>query len=162
LLNIINELREEISRIDDFIRGMWQLNYDQHKTGSFYRNIEPVVTNNLKFSNTNRRKETMITRLRLGKCWLNKYLLDIKRHPTGLCDACRDSETIEHFIINCKHSDLPEKLKYTCHLQNSPVNLAFILSNPQTIDIIFTHVNNLREIYKSYSLTARTLIIVVM
>ena len=38
-------------------------------------------------------------RMRLGKCSLNKYLHDIKRHPDGLCEKCPVPETIQHLLL---------------------------------------------------------------
>jgi hypothetical protein len=54
----------------------------------------------------NRRKETIITRLRLGKCLLNMYLFRIGRHNTGLCDICLQPETVQHFLLECKGSKI--------------------------------------------------------
>lgn len=40
-------------------------------------------------------------RLRLGHTGLNYTLYRIGKHPTGLCDECGVSETVEHVLIMC-------------------------------------------------------------
>ncbi len=44
----------------------------------------------------------MMTRLSLGHCSLNKTLKMIGNHQTGLCEGCRDEESVEHIIMTCK------------------------------------------------------------
>jgi len=49
-----------------------------------------------------RREETVMTRLRLGHCALNKSLKLIGKHETGLCEWCQEVESVEHIIIRCR------------------------------------------------------------
>ena len=105
------EIKEEYGDIEKYCINIWQNEYTASATGQIYREIEPVVGTQVKFTSTNRQKENTLTRLRLGKCKLNKYLFDIKRHPDSNCGNCGVPETIEHILLNCKYNCYPEKLK---------------------------------------------------
>ncbi len=50
----------------------------------------------------NRREEAVMTRLRLGHCSLNTTLKIIGNHQTGLCEGCREEESVDHIIMTCK------------------------------------------------------------
>ena len=66
------ETKEEFANVDDYIMRLWQEEYSASKTGSYYRVLEPQVSNKTKYVTSHRKKENVITRLRLGKCSLNK------------------------------------------------------------------------------------------
>jgi hypothetical protein len=76
------EIKEEFVNIDEYTRRLWQDEYDASKSGSNYRALEPQVSFKAKYTATNRKKENVTTRLKLGKCSLNKYLHDISVIPT--------------------------------------------------------------------------------
>ena len=73
-------------------------------TGAAYRALEPLVSGRIKFTDKSRKKEIKITRLRLGKCKLNKYMHEIKAHPDGLCASCQVPQSIEHILLDCTAS----------------------------------------------------------
>jgi len=98
--------REILDKIISHIDTEWQTAYNRSTTGHFYKLLEPTVSRRVKFTNTNRNKETTITRLKLGKCCLNSYLHRINRHPTGLCQHCNIPETVEHFLLHCPQSNI--------------------------------------------------------
>ena len=99
--------RQDInSIIDRTIEAEWQQQYNTSPTAAIYKTIEPTISRKLKYTDSNRRKETTITRLRLGKCLLNCYLHRINRHQTGLCDHCKVPETITHFLLDCQHANI--------------------------------------------------------
>ncbi len=50
----------------------------------------------------NRREDAVMTMLRLGHGSLNNTLKMMGKHQTGLCEGCREEESVEHIIINCK------------------------------------------------------------
>ena len=93
------ELKEEYVNINEYCQKLWQEEYNASNTGQAYRTLEPLVSNKVKFTSTNQNKERVLTRLRLGKCSLKKYLFDIKCHIDGLCTTCRIPEIIEHFLL---------------------------------------------------------------
>lgn len=56
-----------------------------------------------------RYEENMITRLRLGHTRLNSTLHLIGKNPTGLCEACEVSETVEHVVMHCRRYKVERK-----------------------------------------------------
>ena len=139
------ELKEAYSLADSIITVKWQSQWDSTEKGRLYHLIEPVVSNKIKYSNTNRDKETTITRLRLGKCYLNHYLHQISVHSTGLCEQCHSGqpESIEHFMFICKsNNELIEKLTAACKMLKKPLAVETILNNNKIIDIIYTYIKS--------------------
>ena len=53
---------------------LWQQKWNTCVTESFYRQLVPTVSNNIKYTNAVRRKSVVATRLKLGKCKLISYL----------------------------------------------------------------------------------------
>ena len=86
---------------------------------------------------SNRKKENVITRLRLRKCSLNKYLHDVKRHPDGLCETCCVPETIQHLLLECQTNGFPERLTSCCAGLELEPTLINILSTPLLQDLVF-------------------------
>jgi len=68
------ELSDAYNIVDSYIINKWQQTWDSILTGSYYRTIEKTVSTKIKYLNTSRQKEVVITRLRLGTCKLNAYL----------------------------------------------------------------------------------------
>jgi ribonuclease HI len=123
--------------IDIHTINQWQLMFNQSITGAEYKKINPTITKKIKYSCANRQQETCITRLRLGKCCLNKYLYQINRHLDGLCDKCRVPETIEHALTSCEtNKDLIETLKKICMEMKMIFELKTILNSNKCIDCI--------------------------
>ena len=50
--------------------------------------IEPKVSLKVKYTDKNHRKQTVISRLRFGKCLLNNVLGLFERHESGFFDFC--------------------------------------------------------------------------
>jgi hypothetical protein len=101
-----SSIQDVYSKIEKDIYAEWQILYNNSSTARNYKLLEPIVSKDIKFVNNNRRKEVIIARLRLGKCLLNSYLHKMARHDTGLCDACKVPETVEHFLLECTASDI--------------------------------------------------------
>jgi hypothetical protein len=99
--------------------------------------LEPQVSSKAKYMTPNRKKENVITRLRLGKCSLNKYLHDIKRHPDGLCETCRVPETIQHLLLECQSNGFTAQLTSCCSGLELQPTLVNILSTPLLQDLVF-------------------------
>jgi len=118
-------------QIIDYINSQWQDIYNTKITGKHYKSIVSTVSRQIKYSDNNRHKETIITRLRLGKCFLNAYLHEIKRHPTGLCDKCHVPETIQHFLIDCTTSPI---------FNNPNPTIPEVLTDDKNIEIIYRHI----------------------
>ena len=50
-----------------------------------------------------RREEAIFTRLRVRHSQLNKTLHVIGKYPTGKCEYCQETETVEHVLIQREH-----------------------------------------------------------
>jgi hypothetical protein len=139
------ETHDHLRAVDEYTQLLWQRTYDASNTGSFYRNIEPVVSTNVKFKCSCRAKERLITRLRLGKCKLHKYLHDIKKHPSGHCDECHVPETIEHFLLECAYNGMPEALYAKCTELGIQPTIVEVLKNADTVQLIYTLVTTMKR-----------------
>ena len=120
----------------------WQQAYSSSDKSAFYKTLEPAVTTEIKYVDSEKRREVLITRLRLGKCSLNEYLYKIKRHQTGSCDRCGKPESVKHFLIECNGSELTGFLNAFCTRRHLEFNLSTVLSNRETRDIIYKEVKN--------------------
>ena len=93
------------------------------------------------FSSLPRCKDTVITRLRLNSCFLNKYLHKIGLHPNGLCDVCQLQESVEHFLLCCvKHKDLSSLLSGSASALGHLSSLEVFLSSEPYISIIYNYI----------------------
>ena len=139
-LEILSEIAESKTLISSFIDTKWQQNWDM-KNHQLKR-ICPKVSRTNQFGHPSRAIEVKISRLRLAKCGLNKYLQDIKRHQTGLCDYCGEPEDIQHFLIDCRNQNsLSIKLKSRCRSTGTPATLENIL----TKEIFHEIIGNFKE-----------------
>ncbi len=145
-LNTGLELTEIKAIIKKRINNLWQESWTNSKTGKHYKEIEPNVSKEIKYRNKLRHKETTITRLRLGKCWLNKYLKIIKRHPDGLCATCGIEESITHFLLNCRaNKKLTDSLLDICKINNKEASLKELLSNRACLGKIYDHLRETKR-----------------
>jgi ribonuclease HI len=140
-LDIGLELSELKADINKHVLATWQDMWSSSLTGSHNKLIEPVVSTKNKCSNKSRAKEVIMSRLRLGKCWLNAYLHRIKRHPTGLCNTCHVAETIEHYLLDCRESQINVKLKEKCNESKIECNLKNALNSRELAEIICENIN---------------------
>ena len=68
---------------------------------SFLFIFKPKVQSFYDLSSLDKREETIIRRLRLGKTGLNSELLRLGSHPTGKCEFCLELETVTHLLLEC-------------------------------------------------------------
>ena len=144
-IQIPAEVGDEHSLIDAYIMKQWQTQYNSSIGGAAYRLIESDVSTKTKFADKCRKKDTLISLLRLGKCLLNKYLQEMHRHPDGLCQLCQEAETIEHLLLRCKLYDVAERLQNECATLALPPSLTTILSSPKLVDLVFDLVRGLKR-----------------
>lgn len=86
-----------------------------------------------------RRHETIINRLKLGRCQLNYYLFKMKRHSTGLCASCGKNETIQHYLMECSNSALVVLIDSECQKQKIKRDIGTILNNTTILKVITNH-----------------------
>src|SRR2546426_11564442 len=128
------ELSEELAYIDTYVQQIWQASYSSESAGSFYREIEPIVSTRIKYQSQSRSKERLMTRLRLGKCKLHSYLHAVGCHADGLCSDCHMPETIQHVLLECRHSDIPTKLIDVCARLNIQPTIVNVLGDNRILD----------------------------
>ena len=139
-IKIKRERTELFGDISNVILEKWQDLFNASSTGTQNRLVAPIVTFKSKYSDkSNRSKEVLISRLRLGKCRLNWYLFKMKRHNTGMCDVCNVKETIEHHLLYCKGNDTPQALDIESKRLGLTLSLQTALNEPNLRDIIFRH-----------------------
>ncbi|MGL5597690.1 MAG: ribonuclease H family protein, partial [Aeromonas sp.] len=90
--------------IKQAVTKFWQQKWDMEKTGRHLYNIQKKVglQINETGSDFKRREEVIITRLRLGHSSLNGNLHKIRKHPSGFCRFCGETETVEHILLQCR------------------------------------------------------------
>jgi len=128
-LNYPLALNEVNLKIQNYVLRKWQNLWQLSHTGKFYREIEPSVSLGIKYENTIRRKETVITRLRL------------KVLSTDRCHECKTGvETVRHLLLDCPVSPLCCKILDICRCLNISPDLKVILQNHKIIDVIYSNI----------------------
>ena len=87
--------------ISKFFMSKWQERWNVGEKGRFFHSIVPEVSYKVSFSDSNKSKQTVLSRLRFGKCLLNDTLLMFRKHPTGLCDFCHYPDSVDHYLLQC-------------------------------------------------------------
>ena len=82
---------------------VWQLLWDVEKQGTFLGNIKDKLGEWDWCRSAIRALDVTMTRLRLGKVGLKKYLKDMKQTDSDICTQCTQGvvETIEHHLLYC-------------------------------------------------------------
>ena len=137
-INVMFEALKLNKQIDVFVANLWQAESDKCKTGRFNKVLNQRCNTSVQYESTCRAKEVKITRLRLGKCRLNKYLHDIGKHADGLCDSCGVPETIEHYLLYCNNNNLKEVIKTICNKENVPYCIKDVLSTDCVVDAFYS------------------------
>ena len=140
-LNEKFELKEAYSLVDDHILKKWQMKWFSEPTGRDYFEVERSVSHKIKFSCKERDKETTITRFRLGKCYLNSYLHQIGKHPTGLCNTCHVPETVKHYILECRQNKTLLQDLQKIRLNNA-CSIDCILSDKKSISVLYDFIKS--------------------
>jgi ribonuclease HI len=142
LSKCITDVHKEI---DAHIIAKWQQKYDEATdVGQFYKKLEPRVNTQIKFFSKFRRKDKVITRLRLGRPALNYYLHTYGKRASPLCEFCNVNETIDHFIMRCPHYGV---LKHIHERTNNTVcTLEDIMTQHDLIDCLFDKLKTIQRI----------------
>jgi len=129
---------EAILAVDGWIWKKWLNFWEQSKTCTYQKIF--TLNKSLKRFNKSRRKDIIITRLRLHQNRLNAGLFKLGLHEDGKCSACGSLDDSIHFILNCSNTaELTNKL--LAEVKDSKYwNYQFIMSNQATVDIIVDYV----------------------
>ena len=139
-IEILNQFYVRDDVIDQLLLEEWQLSWNKSDTGSFFRNICPLVERKISYASKNRLKEIRITRLRLGKTLLNEHLHKLNIHPDGLCQKCQVPETIEHYLLKCKESRLFEPIKMKSEEMKLKMELPILLRIDEILNLIYVNI----------------------
>ena len=85
-------LKQIFRQIAYLMTSHWQTAWENEDTGAFYRHLQPDVSYKSKYRIKSRRKDTTITRLRLGHSMTNAGLHKIGVRDNAGCTTCRTSE----------------------------------------------------------------------
>ena len=137
------EMKEAYKKVDAHIMKSWQDRWNTEVKGRYYHAIQPTVSKTIKFRTRHRKKETTITRLRIGRCGLNHYLHQNQQHNTGKCDKCNVPETIDHYLTECQNNkNLIDELRGICHRKGTPADITNILNIKECCESIFQFIHN--------------------
>lgn len=108
----------------------WQQVWNKETKGRHLYQIQEFVGNGRKRYGY-RRKDVIITRLRIGHTSLNYSLYKIGKHESGKCDNCGELETVNHIILECpayerERFDLIQELG---QLEDKVISLKVLLGN---------------------------------
>ena len=84
-----------------------------------------------------RKQETTMTRLRLGRCKLNYDMFRMGLHATGQCETCLQPETIEHYLMNCPHSNIGYIMSQKCESFGIEFTMKNLLSKEILMNELF-------------------------
>jgi len=134
-------LKELHTKVQDYVIIKWQNLWSVCDTGKFYREIEPHVSLCIKYENKSRKKETTLTRLRLGICLINEYLKKINVVSSDKCqECCSCIETVSHFLLGCPNSPLCDKVLDACARLNVIPELKYVLSDNDILNVIYKNI----------------------
>ncbi|KAG5847791.1 hypothetical protein ANANG_G00129960, partial [Anguilla anguilla] len=90
----------------------WQQHWDSETKGRHLYKI-PNKVGMVRNSGTDRREQVIVSRIRIGHSNLNSTLFIIGKHPTGYCEQCQESETVEHVLIECRKYEQERRVMVT-------------------------------------------------
>ena len=114
--------------------NFWQTRWED-KEEKHYKPVEKRVSVKSKFQCASRRKETLISKLRLGKCALNRHLFKMRRHADGKCQTCpQEDETVQHFLMECPAQS---RLRRAIRDKINPLELSSMPRNTANMELIY-------------------------
>lgn len=126
--------------IDDIALDVWQDRWQLEEKGRFFYSINDTVSNKVSFVDENRKKETILTRLRFGKCWLNEFRYLLNKSNSPLCEVCLVVENVEHFLTDCvKHFSLSLVLTDILRKKKEKIDIKNILNDRECLNYIWKY-----------------------
>ena len=116
----------------------WQRIWDISTNGRYLYVIQNKVNNFYFPKNLNRKDETTLHQFRLGKCPLNVYLHELKKHDDGKCSYCNVLETIHHYIFECKRYE--QLRRPMVQGIKKPYHISELLNSENNIQALLTFV----------------------
>ena len=121
--------------------SQWQRQWETCKKARFYFKIQPIVSEQVKYTDKNKMKQTSITRLRFGKCLLANVLHDIGQKNDDQCEYCHVREDVQHFLMDCmRYTDHQVERNDIMLMAEVVPSLEEILQNPKWYDILWKYI----------------------
>lgn len=140
-LTISPEMADILKDMKGVIMRLWQDRWNKDVKGRFYFKSENKVSLKVKYTDSNRRKEVCMTRIRFGHCWLNSTRCLIGKHPDGNCDFCQFPENVQHYLLECiEFQHLQEELVNMLMSKSLKVDSTSLLGNKSHYDKIWKYV----------------------
>ena len=119
----------------------WQESWDRSQKGRFYYQIQSSVSPQIKCSDPIRRKETVLSRLRFGKCYLSDTAFMLGKKQINMCDKCQVKEDVSHFLLNCnKYTDEIVERNSIILESNRLISIPALLGDPHCFEAVFQYV----------------------
>lgn len=97
-----------------------------------------------------RPEATMVAQLRSGHCPLNDYLHRFKAVDSPKCKLCKQCETVDHLLLQCrKFAGLRRVLLTEARKQSTAPNRTQLLTNPDLFEAVATFVRRSFRFYKA-------------
>ena len=138
ILKTVNELNSVLQC--DMIT-QWQAQWECSKKARFYFKIQPTVSENVKYTDKNKMKQTSITRLRFGKCLLADVLHLLGRQQNDRCEYCHAREDVHHFLMDCmRYTDSQVERNDSMLESGVTPSIEEILGNPRWYEILWNYI----------------------
>ena len=92
---------EILTAISSFFSTKWTTIWNAGYSGREYKNHFKLEPKGFAQDLMPRRKNSIISRLRMQCSCLAAHLHKINIHASGLCDVCNKPETTNHFLFEC-------------------------------------------------------------
>lgn len=96
------------------------------------------------YANRSRVECAILTQLRTGHVPLNAFLHRIHWTNSPLCDHCLVPETVEHFLLNCRHFATQRTRLKTAH-RSSWISLCLVLSPGKKVGALLEYLRATRR-----------------
>ena len=136
-----HQLRDSYHDTDRKTLELWQTRWNADTKARHCHNIQPEVNRRIKFvDRSNRAKESLLTRLRLGRCALKHYLHQMKIGDDGKCTRCQVEETVEHWLMECPGNvHLQQQLTQTFRRKSIDYNTRTVLNDAHCLEEIYIY-----------------------
>ena len=86
-------------KINEYINSLWQESWESTPENKLFE-VEPRANSYVPSMQTNRRKETVLSRLRIGHAYFSHSFL-LRGEEPPFCVACNEQYTVRHVLLSC-------------------------------------------------------------
>jgi ribonuclease HI len=101
------------------INSKWQRQWDESTTGRFLFRIVPGVKRKYQNHIPGRQGDIVLRHIRMGRISVNQIRKKLNLSDTDQCEACKETETLDHFFLRCtEYADIRKELINTLRKGN--------------------------------------------